>query len=328
MQYKHFSIEEREEIQLGLWRKESVRSIAKRLGRSHTSVAREVLKNMPPTLRRYAPRLANARAFTQRKSRGRTLRLKNARIRAYVVFHLKLRWSPEQIAGRMPHDLGKTLSHEAIYQFIYAQVKNGLTVLGGIDLRSCLRRRRKRRVPHGARRGQRVASPMGVSIDARPKIVTHRTRIGDWEGDTIQSVNNEPGVNTLNERKSGIILITKLKDKTSAATSEAVCTRFSAIPEERRHTLTLDNGSENARWRAIERDTGVKTFFAHPYHSWERGSNENGNGLIRDFFPKKTDFALITDATIATVEYALNTRPRKRLKYRTPLEVWSGALQG
>ena len=328
MHYQHLSVEELEEIQLGLWRKESVRSIAKRLRRSHTSVSREITKNIPSHQRRYTPRTADTRALLQRKSRGRKERLKNETVRSYVIAHLKQRWSPEQIAGRMPAEIGETISHEAIYRFIYAQVKNGGIVRNGIDLRVCLRRRRKMRHPHGVRKYQRVAKPMGVSIDARPKIVARRRRIGDWEGDTVESVNHKPGVNTLVERKTGYLMMTKLAGRKSADTLAVLTKRFTPLPEEAKQTLTLDNGSENSNWRGIETRTGLRTFFAHPYHSWERGTNENTNGLVRDYFPKKTDFTLVPDADIAAVEYALNTRPRKRLKWKTPLEIWSGALQG
>lgn len=325
MTYQHLGVEEREEIQQCLWRKESIRSIAQRLGRSHSSVVREIERNKPPLRNQYAPRLAHERALTQRKSRGRVKRLKNDRIRAYVIAHLKKRWSPEQVAGRIRIDLRQTISHEAVYQFIYAQVKNGSVVRTGEDLRIYLRRRRKRRIPHGARRFQRVAKPLGRSIDERPAVVARRSRIGDWESDTVESCGHRPGINTLVERKTGVVLISKLASRTSLATARAIADRLSGLPA---HTLTLDNGAENQGWREIESETGAACFFAHPYHSWERGTNENTNGLIRDFHPKKTDFTLVSDAEIAGVEYALNTRPRKRLGWRTPLEVWSGALRG
>ena len=328
MKYQHLRVEEREEVERGLWRKESIRSIAGRLGRSHSSLVRELAKNRSPVKERYTPRLAHERALKQRKSRGRTERLKNERIRSYVVRHLKKRWSPEQIAGRIRIDLKEHISHEAVYQFIYAQIRNGSVIRNGEDLRVYLRRRRKRRIPHGARRFQRVAKPLGRCIDERPAIVERRTRIGDWEGDTVESKDHKPGINTLVERKTGLVFITKLAGKNSAATVEAVGKRFKDVPKHAKHTITLDRGPENSNWKGIESVTGMRCFSAHAYHSWERGTNENTNGLIRDFHPKKTDFTLVPDADIAAVEYALNTRPRKRLKWRTPLEVWSGALRG
>jgi IS30 family transposase len=130
-------------------------------------------------------------------------------------------------------------------------------------------------------------------------------------------------VNTLLERKTGLYFVTKLHNRGSVATTSAISKRLEGLSA---YTITFDNGSENQRWLELERTLGVLTYFAHPYSSWERGSNENTNGLLRDFFPKGTDFALVSDAEIAAAEYSLNTRPRKRLGWKTPLEAWSGAL--
>ena len=153
-----------------MWRKESIRSIAKRIGRSHSSLVREVRRNKSPVKGTYTPRLAHERALKQRKSRGRVERLKNERIRSYVVRHLKKRWSPEQIAGRIRIDLKERVSHEAVYQFIYAQIRNGSVVRGGEDLRAYLRRRRKRRIP-----------PRGTTIPACRKATRpmHRRATGN-----------------------------------------------------------------------------------------------------------------------------------------------------
>jgi len=150
-----------------------------------------------------------------------------------------------------------------------------------------LRRRRKRRVRHGARRCQRILKPKGTSIELRPAVVEKRSRIGDWEGDTVESKNHAPGINTVVERKSGLLLITKLKDKTSAATVAALTRRMNTIPKEAKHTLTMDNGTENSNWQAIEAATGLTTFFAHPYSSFERGTNENTNGLNTRLLSKR-----------------------------------------
>lgn len=144
----------------------------------------------------------------------------------------------------------------------------------------------------------------------------------------MESGNHKPGVNTLLERKSGLFLVTKVADKTSKATVGAIQKRMSILPKYMKKTITLDNGPENHDWKTLEAITKLKTFFAHPYHSWERGANENANGLLREYFPKKTDFTQIPDEEISKVEYDLNTRPRKRLNWSTPLEVFSGALTG
>jgi IS30 family transposase len=330
MKYNHFSIEDREKIQELLWRKASIRTIARAIGRNPSSVSREIQRNKPPVFNRYTPRVAHERALQYRTYRGRTERLKSDRIRAYVVTHLKRRWSPEQIAGRMKSDLGKRVSHEAIYQFIYHQVRNGSNLIkpGREDLRPYLRRRRRIRLPHGARKCQRVLKSLGTSIDERPRIVNERKRVGDWEGDTVESIDHKPGVNTLVERKVGLVFITKLAGRASAATVEAMAHRLKDVPEKFKRTVTLDNGPENRDWKSIEEAVGIDCFFAHAYHSWERGTNENTNGLIRDYFPKKTDFSMISDDEIRYVEHELNSRPRKRLGWKTPLEAWSVALQG
>lgn len=327
MQYSHISIEEREKIQLMIWKKQSVREIARSLKRSHSSIVRELKRNSPKVKKRYTPRKAHERALEKRKSRGRKDRLKNETVRQYVVDHLKENWSPEQIAGRMKHDGIGSISYEAIYQYIYFQVHRegwGLLKPNHQDLRIYLRRRRKRRMKKGQRKA-RVFKLKGLSIETRPAIVEKRLRVGDWEGDTVESKDHKPGVNTLLERKTGAYLITKLHDKTSAATTEAVFNRLKNLPK---HTLTLDNGPENSNWQILEEKVGIKTYFAHPYSSHERGSNENTNGLLREYFSKSTDFATISDEEIERVEYMLNTRPRKRLNWMTPLEALSGALQG
>ena len=174
MEYIHFSIEEREQIQEMLWQKASIRTIARELGRNSSSVSRELRRNYPPLFRRYAPRLAHERALLKRKRRGREERLKSEHIRAYVIKKLKLRWSPEQISGRIRIDHKERISHEAIYQYIYAQIhRNGWGELkqGRDDLRPYLRRRRNRRIKKGTRRCQRIWKPKGISIDRRPSIV-------------------------------------------------------------------------------------------------------------------------------------------------------------
>lgn len=331
MAYKHFSVEEREAIQNGLWEKRSVRNIARGLGRHHTAVSREIQRNLPPQHFLYTPRLAHERALKKRRRRGREDRLKNSNVREYVVSHLKRRWSPEQIKGRILADLGETISHEAIYQYVYAQVyRNGWGELrpDREDLRPFLRRRRKRRVRKGARRCQMISRSRGPSIDLRPLVVMERSRVGDWEGDTVESRDHKPGINTLVERRTGFLCVTKLGGRTSRDTREAVVHRLRRFPKEARHTLTVDNGPENQAWEDLEAATGLRCFFAHAYCSWERGTNENTNGLLRDYYPKKTDFTTIPEEELAYVEQELNTRPRKRLGWKTPLEVMGGALEG
>ena len=330
MHYKHLTIRDRETIQLMLWEKKSIRSIAEKINRPSSTVSREIKRNMD-SIGRYNPRTAHQRALEKRKSRGRKDRLKNERIRHYVITHLKKKWSPEQIAGRMQSDINQTISHEAIYQYIYNQIhRNGYGLLkpNCEDLRIYLRRKRKRRVPKGARRCQRVFKPKGAIIDERPAIVEKRKRLGDWESDSVESKDYKPGINTLVERQTGLVFISKLNNKTSRATTTAIVNRLNYLPLKAKQTITFDNGTENSNWSELERKTGIKTFFCHAYHSWERGTSENTNGLIRDYFPKKTDFSKIPEEEIKKVEDDLNARPRKRLGYKTPLESFSVALGG
>lgn len=301
--------------------------MAKVLNRSPSSVSRELKRNFPPEHQVYTSRLAHERAIRKRKSRGRHDRLKNEVVRTYVLIHLKAGWSPEQISGRIKIDLKESISHEAIYQYIYARVRSDNYLRLGFqeDLRPYLRRKRKRRLGKGFRATKRVRMLPGRLIDTRPSIVDKRTRLGDWESDTVESRDHKPGINTLVDRKTGLVLITKLNAKTSVATAEAVTKRLDGLPV---HTITTDNGPENQGWKFVETVTGAQWYFANPYHSWERGTNENTNGLIREDFPKRTDFTTISEEEIAIVEHKLNTRPRKRLNYLTPLEAFSVALAG
>jgi len=327
MNYRHFTIEEREYIQRAIWEKKSLRSIAGYLKRSPSSVSRELERNYPKEHKRYTPRLAHERAVKKRSCRGRNDRLKNDTIRTYVVSHLKLGWSPEQIAGSLKKEKLGSISHEAIYQYIYAQIhRNGYGYLkpGKEDLRPYLRRKQKRRKHNGLRKTKKLQRISGKSIDIRPHVVETRRRLGDWEGDTVESCNHRPGINTLVDRKSGYVLITKVKDKASLSTVEAM-KRLTSYPC---HTVTLDNGPENLLWKHMEEVTRAAVYYAHPYHSWERGTNENTNGLIREYFPKGTDFTQVPDEEIRKVEYILNTRPRKRLNWSTPLQVMGVALGG
>lgn len=250
--------------------------------------------------------MAEARA--QQKRHEMQGRLKKEGLRDNVARLLKEGWSPEQVAG----DLG-TISHEAIYQFIYDEWKKG-----GEDLRPLLKRRHKARLQKGVRKWQRLPNPNKPSIEKRPKVVTKRSRLGDWEGDLVVSRASSAALMTLVERKSGYTCIEKVERKTAEEVSRAMIRRLKGAPV---RTLTLDNGSENHRWKTIEKETGVQVYFAHPYASYERGTNENTNGLIRWYLPKGTDFARVSRKRIKKIEHALNTRPRKRLGYKTPLAV-------
>lgn len=334
--YKHLSIEERERIQEMLWQKASIRTIAKAIGRDPSSVSREIKKNKPPIHNLYTPRLAHQRALAYRKRRGRTERLKNEALRQYVIFHLKLGWSPEQIANTAKEAVGASISHEAIYQYVYAQIhRDGYGYLkpGKEDLRPYLARHRRRRMKKGLRRVCRLENGPLPSIDARPKAADLRQEIGHWEDDSIVFSPTCPvRLRTLNEKTSGLVLIAKVNDRTIQTANRLTIKQMAAIPPQFRKTLTRDRGSENLGYQELEQELGIHCFFAHAYHFWERGANENANGLIRRFLPKKTDFRTIGDGQIATIQHLLNSRPRKRLGWKTPYEVFyeltGVALQG
>jgi len=324
MSYKHFTIEEREAIQRMLWEKRSIRSIAKELKRNPSSILREIEKNKPPERNLYTPRLAHEKAIKNRSKRGRKERLKNQKVRNYVVQHLKLNWSPEQIAGRIK-DIGESISHEAIYQYIYTQIHRegyGYIKTNCEDLRPYLARHKKRRTKQGMRKSYRIDKGPLPSIDDRPQEAKLRTKVGHWEDDLIVSRQSKSKLKTINERLSGLVFIKKVKNGTIEESNKTVINRLSSIPNQYLKTLTMDRGSENLGYLEIEKVLGLDCFYAHAYSSWERGSNENLNGLIRRFLPKKTDFNKVSNDDIRKIEYLLNSRPRKRLGWKTPYEVF------
>ncbi len=325
MTYQHFSVEEREEIQQGLWEKKSYREIARDLGRSPASVSREVRRVLPAETRRYSPRLAQWRALEYRTHRGRKDRLKNEALRNYVVSRLKFGWSPEQIAATAKEAVGISISHEAIYQFVYARVSKASNLIYAHqeDLRPYLARHRRARMHKGMRKPYRIDKGPLPSIDLRPREVEARMAIGHWEDDSIVYSTAVPvRLRTANERVSGIVFIDKAHDRTMAEANRITLARFATLPSRVRRTLTRDRGAENMGYETLQKDLNMEIYFAHAYHSWERGSNENANGLIRRFFPKKTDFRTVTDDEIRLVERLLNSRPRKRLGWKTPYQVF------
>lgn len=320
MKYQHLSIEEREKIQEMLWQGKSLRYIARILKRSPASISREIKRNKPPQRHQYTPRLAHRRALKKRSCRGKARLETDIRLRNYVTSKLKIGWSPEQIAA-----MSGAISHEAIYQYIYAQIYrqgHGYIKPGREDLRPYLARSRKRRQPKGRRRTQRICKGPLPSIDERPSVVAERKQVGHWEDDLIISRASADNLKTINERVSGIVFIERVANGTMQEGDRAVHKRLSYIPSHYRKTLTRDRGSENLRYEQLQKLLDMKIFFAHPYSSWERGSNENLNGLIRRYLPKKTDFRAISDSEIKRIEYLLNSRPRKRLGWKTPYEVF------
>jgi IS30 family transposase len=321
--YKQLSQSEREHLASLFSEGYSLGDIAKALGRSKSTISRELARNSPPERLRYTPCRAHARACERKTTANTHERLKNDFIRQYVKNSLEKGWSPEQISGRIRIDHpGNLINHEAIYQYIYhPQNPHRLEMI------NLLRRAHKKRRNKGIGRKERKTKiPNRIPIDARPKSVENRCRYGHWEGDSLISRKSKAALNTLTERKSRLVLITKLPRRGATETNKAISNRLKKLPARGRQTLTLDNGTENAKHEQLSVKLGIKCYFAHPYASWERGTNENINGLIRWYLPKGTDFSKITPEQIARIEYLLNSRPRKCLGYKTPLEVAASSV--
>jgi IS30 family transposase len=316
--YKHLSQEEREIIANLLSGGSSLGDIAKAVGRDRSTISRELTRNSPPERRRYVPCRAHARACERKTKANKHERLKNDLVRQYVKEGLAKGWSPEQISGRIRIDHpGQTINHEAVYQYIYHPQNPDR-----LEMIQLLRRAHKKRKNKGiGRKVRKTKIPNRIPIDARPKSIEDRRHYGHWEGDSLISRKSKAALNTLVERKSRLVLITKLLRKSADETNRAVIDRLKKLPAKGRQTLTLDNGTENAKHELLSIKLGIRCYFARPYASWERGTNENINGLIRWYLPKGTDFRTITPEQIARIEYLLNSRPRKCLGYKTPLEV-------
>ena len=323
--FKQFTLVDRINIQIYYREGLSIRAIAKRMKRSPSSISRELAGRPSRGVGKYQAYSNHQRKLKSRLGK-KTVRLKNDFIKNYVVEKIiKKGWTPEQISLRLPIDHpGQTVSHEAIYQYVYAQIRrggNGMVKEGCKDLRPYLARRHTRRQRKGFRQAQKAERPVLPSIEQRPVIVNKRERVGDWEDDTIVSRQSNDRLKTINERVSGVVLIGKMKDGTINESNRVVKERLGAVPKEICKTLTRDRGTENMGWKELEEVLKMDCYFGRAYCSQDRGSNENVNGLIRRYFPKKTDFAKISDEQIRNVEYLLNTRPRKRHGGKTPLEI-------
>jgi IS30 family transposase len=322
-QYNHLNQEERELIAPYRCEGRSLGFIAKALGRNKSSISRELSRNASIEYNRYTPCRAHARATHRWVTVHRRHRLKNDLIRQYVVDNLEEGWSPEQIAGRLPIDHpGQIISHEAIYQYI-----DDLQTEIRLELIQHLRRAHKKRKNKGIGRKEKKTKISNRNpIDARPKSVEDRKQYGHWEGDSLISRKSKATLHTLVERKSRLLVLSKLDRKSAAETSRMIIRRLGKLPAQGRRTLTLDNGTENAKHEKVTAKLGLKCYFARPYASWQRGTNENMNGLVRWYLPKGTDFSKIDKDHLKLIEYLINSRPRKCLGYKTPLEVAASSV--
>jgi IS30 family transposase len=282
--------------------------IAQEVGVHKSTICRELRRNRG--LNGYRGLQAHRFAVARRRSRS------NNRITVddwkLISVLIQLDWSPEQIAGRLRLEDGTSISHEWIYRFIYADKQIG----GELYRHLRLKKRYRKRYGVNERRGRQYDR---VSIDERPAIVDSRSRLGDWEGDTIVGSTGTAAIVSLVERKTSFTLIGKLSRKTAAETLDSITGMLEPF-KSRVHTITCDNGKEFTYHKEMAASLGASVYFAHPYASWERGSNENTNGLIRQYFPRKCDFAAITNQQIRKVTERLNHRPRKKLGFKTPFE--------
>ena len=295
-------------------------AIADRLHRQVSTICREVNK-WTACGSKYEAGLAHWCAQDDYKIKHSIDKLSTyPELKKYVYGKLELKWSPEQISGRIkrdyPGDKVMTISHEAIYLHIYRQPQAYLNKKL-IALLACHKSRRKRLKPKSRSKGR---IKYGVSIDLRPPHVADRTQPGHWEGDLMVGKNQASAIGTMVERKTRFVYITKLKDRKSDTVTRGFMSCLNKQESELKRTLTYDNGLEMSNHQWLSQQTGTDIYFAHPYSSWERGTNENTNGLIRRFLPKKTDFNKVSERKLLSIQNQLNNRPRKILQYRTPDE--------
>ena len=320
MPYKHLSTDERNVIYTMTILGKSQAQIARCLGRHPSTISRESKRNTNCD-GRYLPQVADIQARLRRRAHIRRPKIGNGRLMAHVEDKLRCRWSPQQIAGRLcaapPRAFdGATISHTTIYRWIWACPERAQRFKP--YLRVAWKKRRK---PYGkpSKRGQ---IPDRVSIDERPDIVAERRRLGDWEGDTMVGKSRSGYVATCVDRTSRYLVARKLKTCSAKHLKLGLHDAMRRLPVAKRKTLTTDNGKEFACHKDLTRLLGVAVYFAHPYSSWQRGTNENTNGLLRQYVPKKMDFSQLTDWQLASYVWQLNNRPRKCLNYRTPAEVF------
>jgi IS30 family transposase len=321
MDYKHLTEEER--YQIDDLRREGFNQaeIAREMGRSPSTLSRELRRNAGE--RGWKPKQAELKTVDRLSVRGSSNAKKISKAAwKFAEDHLiKDQWSPEQIAGRLAREGLKTISHETIYQRILKDKNTGGT------LYTHLRCKKKRKKRYGSARSSRGAIPNRVDIDQRPAIVDSRKRTGDWEGDTIIGSHDGGAViASMVERKSRYTVLAKAKNKTTAAVIDSINARMLPIAD-LTHTITLDNGKEFSSHEKMANTLGAKVYFAKPYHSWERGLNENTNGLVRQYFPKRIPFDSMTNNDLQRVARKLNNRPRKCLGYKTPFEVFSRSCE-
>ena len=322
--YTRLADQERESISRGLAQHKSIRQLAKELNRSPSTISREIRRNKGKSGYRAFSASRRAKAAASSRKRGKRKIEKQEGLMSYVMEKLQREWSPQEISRRLKMeyacDMDMQISHEAIYQYIYVLPRGELKQL----LIKGLRQERKHRRPQ--KRGD-TAETRGkianmLSIEERPAEVADRSVPGHWEGDLILGKYKHSALGTLVERTTRYTILVPLGEhKDAASVREAYAEAFKSLPAELKKSLTYDQGKEMSEHEQFTIDTGIQVYFAHPGSPWERGTNENTNGLIRQYFPKGTDFTQVSKEQILEVQRKLNDRPRRALGYLKPDEV-------
>lgn len=312
--YTQLSSEERRLLSRLIQLGQSQRKIAFTLARNPSTISRELRRNRKSIEHLYVHDVAHKIARVRRKNRPYTPKFTKETIQWIERKLTTYQWSPEQIAGRLKFETGANVSHEWIYQWVLKNRRNGGMLY--LHLRRSHRKNKKR---YAVARKSTTRFGEARSIETRPEIVEKRERLGDWEGDTIVGLKQSSGIVSLVERVSCFARLQLVPTRQAHQVRNAVVGLLKNTNGPK-HTITFDRGSEFAYYESVERELKLETYFAHPYSSFERGTNENTNGLVRQYFPKKTDFTGLDPRKIKKVEWLLNNRPRKKLGYMTPHE--------
>jgi IS30 family transposase len=320
--YKQLSVEERDRISLLRGQGKSLRSIARSLGRDPSTLSRELKRSPATYCSPYLSHRAQARADARKAAGHKRQRLRGSALRSYVRRQIRNGWSPERIAGRWKLLGNGRISHEAIYQWLYAEERDLVCHLPRAH------RKRLRRKRNWKPRMFYISSR--IPISERPQIVAARKQAGHWEGDTMLGRRHRSVLQIIVERKTRYTRLTKLKAKTAGEMRRAINRSLGHYPAHMRRSMTYDNGRENVEHTLVNQTLGMRSYFCAPMHSWEKGTVENAAGLVRRRLPKKTDFAKVSVAELEKVERWLNSLPRKCLGYRTATEAFrrSVALSG